>query len=1048
MPHRILARLAAIALACPIFLGAPASAAPPDPIVLDAFDAIDAWTADAPEGVTVTAHLDPDGADGSALRIDYEFVTGGGYCVVRRELDLPLPENYRFSYDLRGNGKANNLEFKIVGPSSDKGEDVWWVNRRAFHPPRDWTRIADKRRAFEFAWGPSGGTPLPRVVAIEIAIAMHEGGKGSLWLDNLTFEELPPPTPYTATPVVRTEPDATTIDFQQPRDLGAILLRWPADSGPRAYDLQSSADGTTWQTIATVRDAVGPFDAHRAPDLLASTLRIVWTRPDHRAALASFEALPLELGDDANAFITRVAQEAPRGRFPKQFTGKQSFWTVVGAPDSDHEGLFSEFGAYELCKGGPSLEPFLIDDAGSLITWADAQVTASLMDGYLPLPTVRWDTADLALEVTPIHPGLNPNRATTERVGMIRYRVTNTSDVRTTGTLAIAVRPFQVLPPWQRLNIPGGVSRLERLHIQGAAVMANDGMPIATALTPPDDGFAVPWADGDAVARLAAGAPTPTSVTTDPHGLASGALTWNFSLAPGASRDVILRIPTHRIAGHLGGEPKFAADWPGFFEFILQSEARRWRQLLNRATLSGPPELMHIWDSVRSNVGYVLINADGPAIQPGSRTYERSWIRDGSLTGTALLTMGHGDRTTAFLRWFSEHLYDSGKVPCVVDQRGPDPYPEHDSHGQYIYLLLRTALTTSDTDLAREYYPKALRVVDYIESLRNQRLTPEYADPTSDLHRYYGILPESGSHEGYMNKPMHSFWDDFFCLKGLKDIVRLAEIVGDTESLPRLIALRDGFRDSFAAAIRGAIDHHGIDYIPGCVELGDFDATSTAIGPYPCGEIEWLPQAELHRTFEKYWETIEGRRADTIPWHDYTPYETRIIGTFVLLDQPERALELLEWLSRDQLPKGWNQWAEVAYRDDEFPGWLGDVPHTWVGSGFISSVRTMLVFERERDQSLVLAAGVVPAWLDHTEGITVTQWPTEFGVLDYSLRREGNRLIIEATIEREPPGGLILRIPGDATFASANASLGAAESADSREVRLRGTAVRAEITLK
>ena len=32
---------------------------------------------------------------------------------------------------------------------------------------------------------------------------------------------------------------------------------------------------------------------------------------------------------------------------------------------------------------------------------------------------------------------------------------------------------------------------------------------------------------------------------------------------------------------------------------------------------------------------------------------------------------------------------------------------------------------------------------------------------------FFGLLPESISHEGYSSKPMHSYWDDFFALQGL-----------------------------------------------------------------------------------------------------------------------------------------------------------------------------------------------------------------------------------------------------------------------------------------
>ena len=50
----------------------------------------------------------------------------------------------------------------------------------------------------------------------------------------------------------------------------------------------------------------------------------------------------------------------------------------------------------------------------------------------------------------------------------------------------------------------------------------------------------------------------------------------------------------------------------------------------------------------------------------------------------------------AFLEWYTRYQYPGGKVPCVVDRRGPDPVPEHDSTGQLIYALLKYYDFTGD----------------------------------------------------------------------------------------------------------------------------------------------------------------------------------------------------------------------------------------------------------------------------------------------------------------------------------------------------------------
>ncbi len=104
---------------------------------------------------------------------------------------------------------------------------------------------------------------------------------------------------------------------------------------------------------------------------------------------------------------------------------------------------------------------------------------------------------------------------------------------------------------------------------------------------------------------------------------------------------------------------------------------------------------------------------------------------------------------------------------------------------------------------------------------------------------------------------------------------------------------------------------------------------------------------------------------DKIDWINYTPYENRLIGSFILLDQPERAHLLIDYFLNDQVPQSWNAFAEVVWRDKKTAGFIGDIPHTWVGSDFLNAIRSMFVYENESDESLVLASALYQDWIDH-----------------------------------------------------------------------------------
>ena len=194
-----------------------------------------------------------------------------------------------------------------------------------------------------------------------------------------------------------------------------------------------------------------------------------------------------------------------------------------------------------------------------------------------------------------------------------------------------------------------------------------------------------------------------------------------------------------------------------------------------------------------------------------------------------------------------------------------------------------------------------------------------------------------------------------------------------------------------------------INYLPGCVELGDFDATSTTIALTPCNELINLPKPQVYNTFDKYYEFFKNRRDGKSDWVNYTPYENRLIGSFIILDQPDRAHELIEFFLGDQRPQGWNHWAEVVWKDYRTPRYIGDMPHTWVGSDFINAIRAMFVYENEYDQSLVIASALYQDWIDSPDGMAVENLPTYYGEVSYAIKKVQNTYLVSISGDAKLP---------------------------------------------
>jgi hypothetical protein len=619
--------------------------------------------------------------------------------------------------------------------------------------------------------------------------------------------------------------------------------------------------------------------------------------------------------------------------------------------------------------------------------------------GFIFLPSVEWEHSGIRF-VTGVSSGGTPNDSSMLHIG---YYFENKTREPVDFGFYLLVRPFQVNPYYQFLNTTGGAGRISVLSEAEPGLISVDGKLIR--LTEKYDSFgASKFDEGNVVEMIRSGEMPSGTHVTDPVRMAGGVIKYTLHLDAGESREIYAVIPYHLT------EPIALVQTTREVRERMTESAEYWNKRTGHIEFDLPSSADRLIDTWRSNLAYILINRDKAGIQPGSRSYDRSWIRDGSLTSSALLKSGIVTEVREFIEWYASYQYENGKVPCVVDSRGPDPVPEHDSHGQLIYLIREYFNFTRDTAFLRSMNPHVIKAVDYIGSIVAERSTDHFRNGNVSIRAYFGLVPESISHEGYSAKPMHSYWDNFFIMKGLKDAVEIQAILGDDENRERISLMRDVFRENLYNSIDLAMKVRGIDYIPGCVELGDFDATSTTIALTPCSELGNLPVPEVYTTFEKYYEFFKKRRDGLLEWVNYTPYENRLIGSFIMLDQPERAHELIEYFLNDQRPHSWNHWAEVVWSDPRHPAFIGDMPHTWCGSDFINSVRSMFVYENEYDNTLVLAAALSQDWIDAPGGMAVRNMPTYYGEISYSVRKDGNRYAFRITGDiDQPEGGIRIR---------------------------------------
>ena len=948
------------------------------------------------------------GADGRpGLRLDYDFHGGGGFVAMRRVLRFKLPETFEIGFRMRGVGLPNHFEFKVVDPG---GTNVWRHRNPDFWLPKDWTDHRFHERSLPFAWGPAGGGAPDEIAAVEFVIAAGPGGKGFLELAAPSFEDQTPGKPvaihassyapgFAAASVL--ELDSTngwraaagdpqpcwSVDFGKKLRFGGWVIQWPEPLPPRAFVMEISDDGVAWTGAHHARFARGASSYIATPGAEARHLRILFETADC-AAIQSLHLKPDAFSHTPNEFIHSVAAAYPRGWFPRYWRREQSYWTPVGSQEGKRRGLINEEGMVEVDEAEFSLEPFLEID-GKPVTWADVETSCALPKGGAPLPSVIWKAPGMWLEILPWIDGKGEN-LTLHVTYRLKCRKTS-PDAR----LIVSVRPFQVNPPWQAFRNLGGRSPIHRIVCDSSSMRVDHRELIVTP--PADAGGVLAFEEGGIPSFLTSGEIPTRSEIDDESGLASGLMAW--TVPPGKSTlEVTVSVPyfgkIHR-SSEKGRRKALAA----------------WRKTLGTVQWQVPGCAVPAFDCFRTAAAHILINRDGPAIQPGPRRYTRSWVRDCVIMGAGLAKAGLPHALREFLTWYAQFQRDDGFVPCVVDRDGVDWLVEHDSHGQFLWGILEVFREGADPRFLRTMYPRARAAANYLTSLRALRMTTEYA--AGEHSPCFGLLPESASHEGYLAHPVHSYWDDFWGVRGLEAAADLADAFGRPDESAQWRNEAEKFQGDLLRSLQKVISNKSLGYIPGSVEWADFDptATSNAIGMLDFAGV--LPEGPLNAMLDTYLDGFRRKHRGEMPWTNYTAYEIRIIGAFVRLGNRAAANELLEFFLSDRRPLEWNQWPEITWRDPRSPGHLGDVPHTWIAAEYLLAVASMVVAEREASASLVLASGMPWSWISEESGFSVSHLPTRFGKVDFRIHATGTESIgVEIgggfTL---PPGGLTLVPP-------------------------------------
>ena len=374
---------------------------------------------------------------------------------------------------------------------------------------------------------------------------------------------------------------------------------------------------------------------------------------------------------------------------------------------------------------------------------------------------------------------------------------------------------------------------------------------------------------------------------------ASGALALSRSTwPPGAEREVDVVVPLHeraRAPSPRTRRRRDAAVERGATQ--LDDRGATWRSRSTRVASRLPDAARSIARRCARSSATSWSTATAPAIQPGSRSYARSWIRDGALTSSALLRLGHADAVRDVHRVVrAVPVRRTARCRAASTGAAPIRCPSTTATASSSTWSPSTTATPAIARSVERMWPHVRAAAAYLDSLRHSAARRSGARRRSA--RFFGLLPPSISHEGYSAKPMHSYWDDFFALRGFKDAAFLAGALGhDATTRARCAAIRDEFAHDLAASVaRG----DGARTTSTTSPAAPTSATSTpprrrSRSTPVRGRRRAAARRRCERTFERYWEFFDDRRDGREPWDAFTPYEMRNVGAFVRLGWRDRA---------------------------------------------------------------------------------------------------------------------------------------------------------------
>jgi hypothetical protein len=499
----------------------------------------------------------------------------------------------------------------------------------------------------------------------------------------------------------------------------------------------------------------------------------------------------------------------------------------------------------------------------------------------------------------------------------------------------------------------------------------------------------------------------PSKLTVDPT-VPVGIVTYSELLTPGKERTLDLKMPVVPT-----DDPATIAEVEkASFDAAHAQTVQFWNGIFAQGMQVSLPEAKAV-NTFDASLMYDLLARDhiGPDyIQTVNKLhYHMFFLRDGADIAHSYDVTGYPNIAKQDLEFFAKSQKKDGNFLSQEQQ--------YDGWGEAVWGYAQHYRITHDKEFAEWALPQIARAVDWLKQARA-------ADP---LH----IMPASDVRDNeYV--PGHLTGYSFLALSGLKLAIQMANETGHTDLANNWQTEYDDYKQAFFKVLAQRADENK-GYIPPALDgqNGGYDwGNLLAVVPEPTLDAhDPRVTATLKATQAKYAEGIMTY-ADGEFLHHYLTIKNTMTEAIRSdpEDQQQALREFYALLVHTSSTQAGFEFAILPWGDRNFQDNLS--PHGWFAAEYRTLLRTMLV--REDGDQLHLLGVVSPEWIGKGKTIAVSQAPTNFGTVGFTLEQPAaNEAVLHLkTNFTAAPKQIVVHLPWFVNVQSATADGKAVKVAD------------------